>query len=160
MATARAIVEEQTITETLENYRQQIDTLAHDLRLEGIRLEEDENVLVKLNAQYGEACRALALGKLADPAKVKQSMQPVEARIEGRKALIAEKHKALVALEGPYATLWQAEAQREQACELEKLQAARMKAGEKLQQAAETWAVADKEYAAALRLENDFIDRR
>jgi hypothetical protein len=43
-----ATVEQQTTTETLENYRQRIDSLAHDLRLEGIKLEEDENALGKM----------------------------------------------------------------------------------------------------------------
>ena len=160
MATARATVEEQITTETMETFRNKIDGLAHDIRLEEMRVKEDENTLVKLNAQYGEECRALALGKKADPAKVQQSMQPVEARIEGRKSLIADKHKALVALEGPYAALWQADIKQKQQDELEKLQAERIKAGDKLKQTAEAWAVADKEYATALRLENDYIDRQ
>jgi hypothetical protein len=157
---ATATVEQQTTTETLESYRQRIDSLAHDLQLEGIKLEEDENALVKLRGQYDDECRALALGKNADPVKVQQKMQPVEARIEGRKGLIAEKHKALVALEGPYATLWQADAKRKQEEELEKLQTDRMKATAKRERAAEAWAIADRECAAAIRQENDYIDRR
>jgi hypothetical protein len=101
----------------------------------------------------GQECRT--------PSRSSKQCSQWEARIEGRKGgLIAKKNKALVALEGPYATLWQQDAKRKQQEELEKLQADRVKAGEKLKQAAEAWAVAYKEYAATVRLENDYIDRR
>jgi chromosome segregation ATPase len=48
-----------------------------------------------LRAQYGEACKKLARGEDADVIALQDKMAPVEARIAGLKAAIAEKQNLL-----------------------------------------------------------------
>lgn len=65
-------------------------------RLEN-QIAEATEKLASLRGDYGSACKALARGDSADVLGLQDKTKPVEAKLEGLKAAIAEKNDASLA---------------------------------------------------------------
>jgi hypothetical protein len=71
-----ATVEQQTTAETMESFRKKIDDLAHDLRLEGIKLQAKMHSGSCANSMTRSAER-WHRARMQNPVKIQQTMQPV-----------------------------------------------------------------------------------